>query len=207
MTLVGGDGNAIQICKIFRIKNRVTDSVWHFADFVGFSPSQNSIIVAHEGTDPTQLWVARSWTVSFIDIKHIIYHSMSDLTDINILMGALDTTLFPGVSSSIQVHEGFRDEHALTASTILAEVKRLMSVKKTKNVTIVRSSISDNVVYWLGDGSIIGGTFTGRSTFWAWLIVLDTEYPYCIHQSCHVRHTPSGKPGLCSTYRRKSSQL
>ncbi|KAH9485060.1 Lipase [Psilocybe cubensis] len=102
-TLVGGDGNAVQIF------------------FVGFSPSQNSIIVAHEGTDPTQL--------------------LSDLTDIDILMGNLDSTLFPGVSSSVQVHEGFRDEHAKTATTILAEVKRLMSVKNTKNVAIVGHSL------------------------------------------------------------------
>ncbi|KAF8181315.1 Alpha/Beta hydrolase protein [Pholiota molesta] len=102
-TLVGGDGNAIQIF------------------FVGFSPSQNSIIVAHEGTDPTQL--------------------ESDLTDANILMGALDSTLFPGVSSSVQVHEGFRDEHAKTASAILTEVKRLISVKGTNSVTVVGHSL------------------------------------------------------------------
>ncbi|KJA29031.1 hypothetical protein HYPSUDRAFT_61869 [Hypholoma sublateritium FD-334 SS-4] len=102
-TLVGGDGNAIQIY------------------FVGFSPSQNSIIVAHEGTDPTQL--------------------LSDLTDLNILMGSLSTTLFPGVSSAVQVHAGFRDEHAKTAPAILAEVKRLISVKGTTNVAIVGHSL------------------------------------------------------------------
>lgn len=62
---------------------------------------------------------------------------MSDLTDVDILMGNLDSTLFPGVSSSVQVHAGFRDEHAKTASTILTEVKRLMSVKNTNNVAIV----------------------------------------------------------------------
>jgi hypothetical protein len=36
-TLVGGDGNDIQIF------------------FVGFWPDQNSIVVAHQGSDPTQL--------------------------------------------------------------------------------------------------------------------------------------------------------
>ncbi|KDR75797.1 hypothetical protein GALMADRAFT_97687 [Galerina marginata CBS 339.88] len=102
-TLVGGDGNIIQIF------------------FVGFSPSQNSIIVAHEGTDPTQL--------------------VSDLTDVDILMTSLDPKLFPGVSSSVQAHQGFVNEHSLTANTILNEVKRLMSVKNTKSVTIVGHSL------------------------------------------------------------------
>ncbi|KAF9481532.1 alpha/beta-hydrolase [Pholiota conissans] len=103
VTLVGGDGNGVQIY------------------FVGYSPSQNSIIVAHEGTDPTQF--------------------LSDLTDLNILMDPLDTALFPGVSSSVQVHDGFRNEHALTAKTILAEVKRLLSVKSTTTVTTVGHSL------------------------------------------------------------------
>ncbi|KAF5322219.1 hypothetical protein D9619_001889 [Psilocybe cf. subviscida] len=103
VTLAGGDGNAIQ------------------QFFVGFSPSQNSIIVAHEGTDPTQL--------------------VSDLTDINILMDNLDSTLFPGVPSSVDVHDGFRNEQALTAPAILKEVKRLMSVKGVNTVTTVGHSL------------------------------------------------------------------
>ncbi|KAF8884743.1 alpha/beta-hydrolase [Gymnopilus junonius] len=83
-TLVGGDGNAIQ------------------QFFVGYSPSQKSIIVGHQGTDPTKL--------------------EADLTDIDLLMDALDAALFPGTSASIQVHQGFRDEHAKTAHQILADV-------------------------------------------------------------------------------------
>lgn len=67
---------------------------------------------------------------------------MSDLTDVDIFMGNLDSTLFPGVSSSVQVHEGFRNEHAKTALQILSEVKRLMSVKNTKNVAVVNPSQS-----------------------------------------------------------------
>ena len=35
---------------------------------------------------------------------------MSDLTDADIIRGKLDSTLFPGISSSITVHEGFRNE-------------------------------------------------------------------------------------------------
>ncbi|KAF9049827.1 alpha/beta-hydrolase [Panaeolus papilionaceus] len=103
VTLVGGDGNVVQIF------------------FVGFSPSQNSVIVAHEGTDPTKF--------------------LSLLTDANIVMDTLNTSLFPGVSSSVQVHDGFQDQHALTAPTILREVKRLMSVKNTNNVIAVGHSL------------------------------------------------------------------
>jgi hypothetical protein len=103
VTLVGGDGNVVQIF------------------FVGFSPSQSSIIVAHEGTDPTQL--------------------VSDLTDVDIIMTNLDSTLFPGVSSSVEVHQGFANEHSLTATTILNEVTQLMSVKNTNSVTVIGHSL------------------------------------------------------------------
>ncbi|KAF9451947.1 alpha/beta-hydrolase [Macrolepiota fuliginosa MF-IS2] len=102
-TLVGGDGNAVQIF------------------FVGYWPTQNTVVVAHEGTDPTQL--------------------VSDLTDVNILMDPLDTSLFPGVSSSVQVHDGFRNEHALTAPQILTEVKKLMAAHNTQSVTCVGHSL------------------------------------------------------------------
>ncbi|KAF8161184.1 alpha/beta-hydrolase [Crassisporium funariophilum] len=102
-TVVGGDGNDVQIF------------------FVGFWPAQNSIVVVHEGTDPTQL--------------------LSDLTDVDILMGSLDSTLFPGVASSVQVHEGFRDEHEQTAATILKEVKRLMTTTGSKSVVTIGHSL------------------------------------------------------------------
>src|ERR1700761_8545444 len=61
----------------------------------------------------------------------------SDLTDVEVLLVGLDSTLFPGVSSSVQVHDGFRNEHAKTASAILGAVKSLMSSKNTKNVVAV----------------------------------------------------------------------
>ncbi|KAF9072868.1 alpha/beta-hydrolase [Rhodocollybia butyracea] len=95
------------------------DSVQNY--FVGFSPSLDAIIVAHEGTDPTQL--------------------LSDLTDVEVLLGSLDSTLFPGVSSSVEVHTGFADEHALTANAILAEVRSLMNSKATNNVVAVGHSL------------------------------------------------------------------
>lgn len=64
-------------------------------------------------------------------------HSVSLLTDVNVLQDPLDTKLFPGVSSSVKVHDGFRNAHALTAPKILAEVKSLIASKGTQSVTVV----------------------------------------------------------------------
>lgn len=102
-SLVGGDGNAEQFF------------------FVGFMPSQSSVIVAHEGTDPTKL--------------------MSDLTDINIATTSLNSTLFPGAPSDITVHKGFSDEHGLTGGQILAEVNKQLTVNNAKQVTLIGHSL------------------------------------------------------------------
>ena len=59
------------------------------------------------------------------------------MTDANVVQVNLDATLFPGVSSSVKVHSGFRNAHALTATKVLAEVKKLLAAKNTKSVTLV----------------------------------------------------------------------
>jgi len=102
-TLTGGDGDTVQYY------------------YVGYWSTQNTVVVAHQGTDPTQL--------------------VADLTDVDILMANPDPTLFPGLSSSIEVHQGFADEHAKTATTILAEVKRLLSQYGANSVTLVGHSL------------------------------------------------------------------
>ncbi|KAJ7134772.1 Alpha/Beta hydrolase protein [Mycena epipterygia] len=89
--------------------------------FVGYYPKSNSVIVSHQGTDPVKL--------------------MSDLTDLNVFKGELNSTLFPGDLSGIEVHTGFRDEHALTADEIQAEVKRLIAAKGATQVTVVGHSL------------------------------------------------------------------
>lgn len=62
---------------------------------------------------------------------------MSVLTDVNILISSLDNKLFSGISPSVRVHTGFRDEHALTAAKILAEIKNLMASKNSQSITLV----------------------------------------------------------------------
>ena len=37
---------------------------------------------------------------------------LADLTDLDFVLQGLDPTLFPGLPSSIQAHEGFANEHA-----------------------------------------------------------------------------------------------
>jgi len=99
----GGDGNAVQF--------------W----YVGFSPSQKTVVVAHQGTQPSQ-----------ID---------SDLTDLDVPKKTLDASLFPGVSSSIEVHSGFADEQAKTARKVLSAVQKVMNDHKVSNVTVVGHSL------------------------------------------------------------------
>ncbi|KZV63744.1 alpha/beta-hydrolase [Peniophora sp. CONT] len=95
------------------------DSVQYY--FTGYWPSKNTIVVAHEGTDPTQF--------------------ESDLTDLNFVLDDLDSTLFPGAASGAQVHSGFADEQAKTATDILASVKSLLSAHSGASVTTIGHSL------------------------------------------------------------------
>ncbi|KAF7299622.1 Lipase-3 domain-containing protein [Mycena chlorophos] len=95
------------------------DAVQFF--FVGYYPETNSVIISHEGTDPVEL--------------------MSDLTDLNVLKGSLNSTLFPGAPSNIEVHTGFRDEHAITADAIREATQSLIATKNATQVTVVGHSL------------------------------------------------------------------
>ncbi|KIK07490.1 hypothetical protein K443DRAFT_187222 [Laccaria amethystina LaAM-08-1] len=54
-----------------------------------------------------------------------------------IVMHPLNATLFRGVSSSVLIYDGFKDEHAITAQQILAEVQSLMASKNSTSVALV----------------------------------------------------------------------
>ncbi|TFK42078.1 lipase class 3 family protein [Crucibulum laeve] len=99
----GGDGASVQF--------------W----YVGFSPSQASVIVAHQGTDSSKI--------------------QADATDADAFLGTLDSTLFPGVSSSVEVHSGFRNEQAKTANQILSAVSTAISVHSATTVAVVGHSL------------------------------------------------------------------
>jgi predicted lipase len=53
----------------------------------------------------------------------------------------LDSTLFPGLSSSILVHQGFANEQAKTAQTILAAVLTLLSQHSASSVVVTGHSL------------------------------------------------------------------
>ncbi len=84
------------------------------------------------------------------------------MTDINIGLKSLDSTLFPGVSSSVQVHSGFADAHAETATTILGEVKKLLSSSGASTVVTV-SAPRDTCTFSVSHD--ITGTLVGRHPF------------------------------------------
>jgi len=89
--------------------------------YVGYDPTLKTIIVAHQGTDTSQL--------------------EADLTDADFFLESLDSTLFPGVSSSVEAHNGFAAEQAKTASSVLAAVQKGMSQFGATKVTIVGHSL------------------------------------------------------------------
>ncbi|KAI0249663.1 lipase [Lactifluus subvellereus] len=99
----GGDGDATQY--------------W----YVGYSPSLKTVIVAHEGTNPTKLF--------------------ADLTDLNIALAPLDQSLFPGVPTTVEVHSGFVAEQARTALQILSTTKQTLSAQGASSVTVVGHSL------------------------------------------------------------------
>jgi len=89
--------------------------------YVGYWPDQNTAVVAHQGTDPTQF--------------------ASDLTDVNVPLASLDSSLFPNLPSGIQAHSGFLDEHAKTASAVLAAVNKVISDHGVSSITLIGHSL------------------------------------------------------------------
>ncbi|KAI0249665.1 lipase [Lactifluus subvellereus] len=89
--------------------------------YVGYSPSLKTVIVAHQGTDPTKF--------------------LADLTDLKFNPEPLDASLFPGIPTTVQAHSGFAKEHASTAPTILTNVQQTLSAQGATSVTVVGHSL------------------------------------------------------------------
>ncbi|OAX37652.1 alpha/beta-hydrolase [Rhizopogon vinicolor AM-OR11-026] len=95
------------------------DSVQYW--FVGYDPKLDTVIVSHQGTNPSEIFPL--------------------VTDANFFMTGLNSTLFPGISSNIKVHNGFKDAQASTATDVLAAVKSAMSTHRATSVTMVGHSL------------------------------------------------------------------
>jgi len=89
--------------------------------YVGVDPTLQSVIVGHQGTDPSKI--------------------VPLLTDADFFLSELNSTLFPGISSSIKVHNGFADEHAKTADSVLSAVQTALGQSGLSKVTLVGHSL------------------------------------------------------------------
>ncbi|KIM90201.1 hypothetical protein PILCRDRAFT_175031 [Piloderma croceum F 1598] len=89
--------------------------------FVGYAPSLGEVIVSHQGTDTSEI--------------------LPLIEDADIVMSNLDPTLFPGISSSIEVHSGFKAAQANTATAVLAAVESAMAAHQATKVTMVGHSL------------------------------------------------------------------
>ncbi|KAF9256516.1 alpha/beta-hydrolase [Marasmius fiardii PR-910] len=89
--------------------------------YVGYDPTLKTVIVGHQGTDPSKI--------------------IPLITDIDILLGPLNPSLFPGVSPSVKVHNGFRDEQAKFATQVLTAVQQALSANSADTVTVVGTSL------------------------------------------------------------------
>ncbi|KAF5352827.1 hypothetical protein D9756_006169 [Leucocoprinus leucothites] len=92
----GGDGSSTQF--------------W----YVGYSPSQETVVLAHQGTD-------------FSHVETIV-------TNTDIVLTNLNPSLFPGVPSSVEAHNG-------AATQILSAVQTAISRHSATKVTIVGHSL------------------------------------------------------------------
>lgn len=101
LTLHGGDGQAVQFF------------------FVGYWPSQNAVVVGHQGTESVP----------------------AALADADAGFTSFDSSLFPDLPSGILGHSGFIGEQKNTASTILTEVKRLISSNNASTVITTGHSL------------------------------------------------------------------
>jgi len=90
--------------------------------FVAHDPSTNTIVVAHQGTDPNNL--------------------LSILNDAKFGLVDLNTTRFTAAAGKgIQVHEGFQETFERTADSMLAGVQKGLADNNAKNVLVTGHSL------------------------------------------------------------------
>ncbi|KDQ61915.1 hypothetical protein JAAARDRAFT_172360 [Jaapia argillacea MUCL 33604] len=89
--------------------------------YVGYDPTLETIIVAHQGTNPSEF--------------------LSLLTDGEIVYSSLDPTLFPGVPSSVEAHDGFQATQSRSAPGVLAGVQSAIATYGATQVTVTGHSL------------------------------------------------------------------
>lgn len=142
-TLTGGDGDDTQFCehRFASISLFLASLIEHerqtILDFVGYWPNESAVVVAHQGTDPNEMYVPLALK-ALVTPPYRMLRRLAVLTDIQFHFMALDPDLFPDIPNDIEVHSGFATEHMKTASQTLTEVERLMNEYSSTHVILVR---------------------------------------------------------------------
>ncbi|KAJ3571300.1 hypothetical protein NP233_g3843 [Leucocoprinus birnbaumii] len=121
----GGDGGAVQF--------------W----YVGYDPTLDTVIVSFQGTDAEKMYVGTIWRIlvkASADYLDFI-RSLPILTDADFFLTPLSSSLFPGIGSSVETHNGFALAQSLSAAPVLSAVKSAMSRFSTTHVTVVGHSL------------------------------------------------------------------
>jgi hypothetical protein len=109
----GGDGTVVQYCQSlcdysYRLRSVLTSVV----GFVGYDPVLKMIIVSHQGTDFSKMYVHVSSACIIKRLIPLICNSIPAVTDADFFLTPLNPILYPGIDSSIQVHNGFGNSQA-----------------------------------------------------------------------------------------------
>ncbi|KAG1738950.1 Alpha/Beta hydrolase protein [Suillus lakei] len=132
------------------------DSVQYW--FVGYDPNLDTVIVSHQGTNPSEI--------------------MPLITDADFFLTSLDSTLFPGVSSDIEVHNGFGDAQASTATDVLAAVESAMSYLRHHVGAAITLLDSVYLPLWLPAGTTFKTVGYGLPRH---LPIMSTQTSYLTH--------------------------
>ncbi|CAE6530961.1 unnamed protein product [Rhizoctonia solani] len=97
--------------------NGVATPFW----FVGYYPALHSVVISNQGTDPSK----------FISL----------LIDADFRLDQLNSTLFPGLPSSVKTHNGFQGAQERGAEAKLIAVKRAIAEHGTSLVTLTGHSL------------------------------------------------------------------
>ncbi|KAH9479276.1 Lipase [Psilocybe cubensis] len=89
--------------------------------YVGYDATLKTIIVAYQGTDGSKI--------------------IPIVTNADFFLDGLESSYFPGVSSSVKTHNGFGEAHKRSASAVLAAVRQGMATYATNKVTVVGHSL------------------------------------------------------------------
>ncbi|EJD47767.1 alpha/beta-hydrolase [Auricularia subglabra TFB-10046 SS5] len=102
-TASGGDGTVVQF--------------W----YVGYHPPLDSVVVAHQGTDPDKI--------------------LPLVVDAVAILDQLDSDDFPGVPDGVKAHSGFQAAHALARDDVLSAVQTTMTTSGATNIVLASHSL------------------------------------------------------------------